>query len=587
MATVVRNYRRDGTPVLEPGGDQPGRRRDRPGHPPHRDPGRRHATASSPTAARDLEIDLPHQATRPARPAGPDQRRARAAPRVRRRGRRARRHRRPRARDLGVRRGDGRPRPVRPHPPRRRRPGRPRTTPARWPTRTSAGSPGRPRVTEALDQRSRVRRARRTAWTTPACPAGRRRAQLELLRRLGLGSAMVVPLRARDRVARRADPRGRRRVHAGRRGDRRAPGPSRRPRARQRAAVPRRADGRADAAAQPAAGDPATSPGLDIAAAYIPSAHGGPRSAATGSTCSPCRTAPSAWRSATWSGTTCAPRRRWASSARCCARTRGRARQPGQVVGRARRAGPRPRHRRHRHVRATCAGGRPTTAPQVTYAGPATRRRCCGSPAARSVALDGGLSTPIGVDGSRAAPRRASTCPSARRSSSTPTAWSSGATAALRDGIAALTAALSHGPTTRTPRPGPRPARRRRWSARTRRTTCACSSSGARRPPREQLVARGVRAQRPALHPQLEQVPVGLARPRGPADSPRISMICVPSRSGRIDAELLLLRAAARSAPRGRRTPRDSRAALRRLRVVQSERVSRCSRSSSGPASVT
>ena len=44
-------------------------------------------------------------------------------------------------------------------------------------------------------------------------------------------------------------------------------------------------------------------------------------------------------------------------------------------------------------------------------------------------------------------------------------------------------------------------------------------------------------------------------------------------------------RAAARSAPRGRRRRARSAAALRRLRVVQSERVSLCSRSSSGPAS--
>ncbi len=41
---------------------------------------------------------------------------------------------------------------------------------------------------------------RRTGSTPTVCPAGRTPVQLELLRRLGLGAAMIVPLRARDRV---------------------------------------------------------------------------------------------------------------------------------------------------------------------------------------------------------------------------------------------------------------------------------------------------------------------------------------------------------------------------------------------------
>ena len=62
-------------------------------------------------------------------------------------------------------------------------------------------------------------------------------------------------------------------------------------------------------------------------------------------------------------------------------------------------------------------------------------------------------------------------------------------------------------------------------------------------------------------------------------------MIALPSRSGRIDVQLLLLPQPGDPLLEVVVRARDSRAALRRLRVVQSDRVSMCSRSSSGPAS--
>ena len=172
--------------VLEPGGDQPGRRRGRRGHPPHRHPGRRH------------------------RPRG---RRARPRPRDRRRRTQATarldllarisdelaQHLEydaavdalgdiadPGAGHLGLRRGDRRPRPVRPRPPRRRRPGRPRDRARAGATRTSAGCRGRPR-----SPRRSTSRPGFVATPYPIDVAGlpgrTTPAQLDLLRRLGLG----------------------------------------------------------------------------------------------------------------------------------------------------------------------------------------------------------------------------------------------------------------------------------------------------------------------------------------------------------------------------------------------------------------
>ena len=259
--------------------------------------------------------------------------------------------------------------------------------------------------------------------------------------------------RARPRP-RRADPRGRRRVHGRRGGHGRAPGTPRGPGARQRPAVPRRADRRADPAAQPAARDPARSPGsTSPPRTSRPAA--APRWVATGSTCSRCRTVPSAWPSGTSSGTTCAPPPRWASSGRCCGRTRGRAPRPGEVLGRA-----------DELVRgldiadiATCAYLRwrsTDDGAHVTYARaghPPPLLRLAGGEVRP---LDGGLSTPIGLDGSGRAEATVDVPVGA-----TLVLYTDGLVErrdrGLRDGIAALTAELGGGSRRRRRggRPGP------------------------------------------------------------------------------------------------------------------------------------
>ena len=199
--------------------------------------------------------------------------------------------------------------------------------------------------------------------------------------------------------------------------------------------------------------------------------------------------------------------------------------------------------------------------------------------------LDGGLSTPIGLDG----PGRDEATIDVPVGA-TLVLYTDGLVErrdrGLRDGIAALDRrARRRSPTTPTRRPSgtgwSRPS-----SAPTRRTTCACSWSGARCPPREQLVACGVRAQRSALHPQLQQVLVGLAHlapRRQPEDLHDLGAVQVgPDRARAPPARAGAAIRSSRSSYAA-----DSRAALRRFRVVQSDRVSRCSRSSSGPASVT
>ena len=97
----------------------------------------------------------------------------------------------------------------------------------------------------------------------------------------------------------------------------------------------------------------------------------------------------------------------------------------------------------------------------------------------------------------------------------------------------------------RSPTTGSRPPRRRRRSGDRRRRRAHAAAAGRALspadpsalvgPPGEQGGAGGVLAHRALVQAQLEEEPVGLAD-LGPGGMPRISMIWVPSRSGRIEA---------------------------------------------------
>ena len=160
---------------------------------------------------------------------------------------------------------------------RRRRARRPATGPAR--RGAARALPGRPR------RRTGVPNVIRTGEPElyPEIPdellveAARDEEHLRLMRELGLVSAMVVPLKARGRRARRdhlrrlrVGPPLRRRRPRARRGPR-APG---RARDRQRDALPPRARGRGDPAARAAAAVAARDRGLEFAARYEPAAPG-------------------------------------------------------------------------------------------------------------------------------------------------------------------------------------------------------------------------------------------------------------------------------------------------------------------------
>ena len=106
-------------------------------------------------------------------------------------------------------------------------------------------------------------------------------------------------------------------------------------------------------------------------------------------------------------------------------------------------------------------------------------------------------------------------------------------------------------------------------------------------PPRVEAPAGLLLAERALVEAQLEQEVERLARRRGPGAMPEVLHDLAPVEVGADGVELLLLAQLRDAAPRARPCAGPSARALAALRVVQSQRVSSLSRSSSGPASRT
>ena len=144
----------------------------------------------------------------------------------------------------------------------------------------------------------------------------------------------------------------------------------------------------------------------------------------------------------------------------------------------------------------------------------------------------------------------------------------------------------------RSPAHAPTPGRRRRSSPiRPSGPARRGRLSGQRTPARSSTTRRGARSPRPRrAGPRRGGSRAGTPAPRrptGPGGMPRCSITCVAVELGPDRRQLLLRRPARRCAPRARPSAATAAAALRSLRVVQSQRVSTLSSSSRSPASRT